>query len=285
MNASRCLSLTAATVCCFLSVVDARFAVQGPVLTVTLKDPQLSASDSKWLDLASIRPNAVLSLQSTSKPLPNWLPSLQSLRANVGYHYEELKRLPSYVESDVKFSNTHGDMQIQPSYEFRSKKASLLLQGSRGASYLMGRLTTKGERWLEMVRGCYQLDLPYASVGGLRITPSFDFRRKEPACLLEATTGSQRTKALLNLEYDNPTLSVVHALDDRYVVTCSMCSVEKALIVFLALLTPLLSSCRTTAIRLPPRFLFTMQRLCIAGTLPWTRGRFVPRWIPLRQFM
>jgi hypothetical protein len=283
MNASRCRWLTvAATICCILSVVDARFAVQGPVLTVTLKDPQLSASDSKWLDLSSIRPNAVMSLQSTSKPLPNWLPSLQSLRANVGYHYEELKRLPSYVESDVRFSNTHGDLQIQPSYEFRTKKASLILQASRGASHLMGRFTTKGERWLEMVRGCYQLDLPYASVGGVRITPSFDFRRNEPVCLLEATTGSQRTKAVLNLEYDNPTLSVVHALDNRYVVTCSMCFGEdfdwipRVTHSFLR---------RTIAIRLPPRFLFTMRRSCIAGTLPWTRGRFVPRWIPLRRFM
>ena len=231
MNASRYLSLTTAAtaVCCILSVVDARFAVQGPVLTVTLKDPQLSASDSKWLDLSSIRPTAVLSLQSTSKPLPNWLPNLMSLRANVGYHYEELKRLPSYIESDFKFTTTSNnndgiDLQIQPSYEFRNQKGSLLLQASKGGpSHLMGRLATRGERWLEIVRGCYQLDLPYASVGGLRITPSFDFRRKEPTCLLEATTGSQRTKAVLNLEYDNPTLSVVHALDDRYVQNSNSC--------------------------------------------------------------
>jgi hypothetical protein len=284
MNASRCRWLTvAATICCILSVVDARFAVQGPVLTVTLKDPQLSASDSKWLDLSSIRPNAVMSLQSTSKPLPNWLPSLQSLRANVGYHYEELKRLPSYVESDVRFSNTHGDLQIQPSYEFRTKKASLILQASRGASHLMGRFTTKGERWLEMVRGCYQLDLPYASVGGVRITPSFDFRRNEPVCLLEATTGSQRTKAVLNLEYDNPTLSVVHALDNRYVVTCSKCFGED--FDWIPRVTHSFLRRTNIAIRLPPRFLFTMRRSCIAGTLPWTRGRFVPRWIPRRRSM
>ena len=202
-------------VICFTN--GARFAVNGPVLTVTLKDPQVAETESTWLNLASLRPSLLWSLQSTSKPLPNWLPSFQSLRAGVGYHYEDLKRLPSFVEADIKFSNAKGELQIQPTYEVRQKKTSLLLQASRGASYIMARLANKGERWLEYMRGCYQLDLPYAAVGGIRITPSFDFRRNEPSCTLEGTTGSQRTKAVLNLEYNNPTLTIVHALDERCV--------------------------------------------------------------------
>eukprot|EP00980_Cylindrotheca_fusiformis_P015409 scaffold4335_cov119-Cylindrotheca_fusiformis.AAC.12 len=43
----------------------------------------------------------------------------------------------------------------------------------------------------------------------------------QPSCLLEATTSSQRTKTVLNLEYQNPTLSIVHALDERYVLLLS----------------------------------------------------------------
>lgn len=80
------------------------------------------------------------------------------------------------------------------------------------AKFVLGK-----ERWLEVLRGCYQLDLPYASVGAVRVTPTWDLRKGEASCVFEGVTGSQRTKAVLNLEYQNPTLSVVHALDERYV--------------------------------------------------------------------
>jgi hypothetical protein len=192
--------------------------MNGPVLTITLKDPQGESGENptKWLNLANLRPNLVWSVQSQTKPLPNWLPSLQSLRATVGYHYEDLKRLPSFVEGDVKFAAPQGvNVQVQPSYELRSQRSVWLVQASKGAAYVMAKLSTSSERWLQLVKGCYQMDLPYASVGGIRITPQYDLQRGEPSCLLEGTTGSQRTKAVLHLEYQNPTLTVVHAIDDR----------------------------------------------------------------------
>jgi hypothetical protein len=204
-----------------LAAHGARFVVTGPVLTVTLKDPDAGQSaeiGSKWLNLGNLRPNLLWSLQSQSKPLPDWLPSLQSLKANIGYRYEDLKRMPSFVDTQVEFSNSHGELQLQPTFEFRSKRTNLLVQASRGSSYLLAKFASKGERWLEFVRGNYQVDLPYASVGGIRITPTFDFRRNEPSCMLEGVTQSKRTKAVLNLEYNNPTLTVVHALDERYVM-------------------------------------------------------------------
>jgi hypothetical protein len=197
----------------------ARFAVVGPVLTVTLKDPATGESGNKWLNLDNFRPNFHWSVRSQSKPLPNWLPSLQSLRANVGYQYDDLKRMPSFVEADLQFKTKPVDLQIQPTYEFRSKRSVWLVQASRGHAYVMTKLVFGREKWLELVRGCYQLDLPYASVGAVRVTPSWDFRKEEPSCVLEGVTGSQRTKAVLNLDYQNPTLSVVHALDERYVKT------------------------------------------------------------------
>ena len=80
----------------------------------------------------------------------------------------------------------------------------------------MAKIATKKDRWLQTVKGCYQANLPYASVGAVRVTPSVDLVNGKASCLLEATTGTQKTKAVLNLEYDNPTLTVIHSLNERY---------------------------------------------------------------------
>lgn len=212
-----------------------RFVSSGPVLTITLKDSHeqssgdlVSPSDGtavsssqqqhQWFNLANFRPNLMWSLQSQGKPLPNWLPNWQSLRTTVGYQYESLKRMPSFIEADAKFSSDKLgiDLDVQPSYEFGSERSVLLVQASRGkAAYLMAKFSTKKERWLQLLRGCYQAELPYASVGAVRVTPTWDLARGQASCLLEGTTGSQRTKAVLNLEYDNPTLTVIHSLDER----------------------------------------------------------------------
>jgi len=218
----------------------ARFSVLGPVLTVTLKDPEPSSFSSsegsgggeKWLNLNNLRPNLLWSIESRSKPLPNWLPSLTSLKANLGYQYDaRFKNVPSYVEADAKFHEpkTNLDLQIQPSYDFRSRRASWLVQLlSNQKAYLMAKLGSGGSggqankkqaKWLQLIRACYQLDLPYASVGAVRATPTWNLQTGEPSCVLEGMTGSQRTKAVLNLEYQNPTLTVVHSVSDRHVIS------------------------------------------------------------------
>lgn len=214
-----------------------RFVSSGPVLTVTLKDshekltdvtdsadgtmvPTSQQQQQQWFNLGNFRPSLIWSLHSQGKPLPNWLPNWQSLRTTVGYQYESLKRMPSFVEADLKFSsNTLGvDLEVQPSYDFGLETSLLSVQASRGAgAYLMAKFATKKERWLQLVRGCYQVELPYASVGAFRVTPTWDLAHGQASCRLEGTTGSQRTKAVLNLEYDNPTLTVIHSLDERYV--------------------------------------------------------------------
>lgn len=168
------------------SAYAARFAVSGPVLTVTLKEPQTTTTTitsepdasgsgtssstsqtrnvlqrSNWIDLASLRPNLFWSIQSLAKPLPNWLPSLQSIRANVGYRYDEdtawTKKkqqetsaiyqplLPTFVEGTARFRNERleSEMMIQPSYELQSQRANLVLQLTQGASYLLTRWTTR----------------------------------------------------------------------------------------------------------------------------------------------
>lgn len=226
-------------------LVDAaRFAVTGPVLTITLKDPATSSrsgsssssrsfndeSSPSWgLNLKELQPTLNWSVQSKSKPLPNWLPSLQSIRSSLGYNYQEShKYIPSNLESEAVFASSRSffkgiSLKVQPSYEFRSKRGVLQLQATKGASsYALAQFTTttsttttgkKRRRWLTtLLKGCLQIDLPYASVGGISITPSYDWTRNKPSCTLEAMTGSQRTKAIVQLEYENPTLSIAHTL-------------------------------------------------------------------------
>lgn len=259
----------------------AKFSVNGPVLTVTLKDPEATQtvalrdrtvaeafaattnSDDKgkngghqWIDLTSLRPNLFWSIQSNSPPLPNWLPSWTGLRANVGYRYEELKRLPSFFEADLKFRSErlNTELQLQPSYELKAKRSNLLVQASRGASFVLARFSVRHGRnsargsvstassshddlndefvssaaptaaqnnCLEFLRASYNLAFPAgSSLSSLRITPSLDVTKQEPSCILEGTTGgSSRTKAILNLNYNNPTLAVVHALDERNTIS------------------------------------------------------------------
>ncbi|KAL3902280.1 MAG: hypothetical protein SGARI_005919 [Bacillariaceae sp.] len=247
MTAQRysCISQTTLLVVLLLLSVQnpatsaARFVSNGPVLTVTLKDSEqektspgtslINAPGSNnqngklhnpWFNLENFCPNLMWSVQSKGKPLPNWVPSWQSLRATVGYQYDSLKRLPSFVEADLKFSVKGGsgvDVQVQPSYDVETQQSTLLVQASRGMHmYVMGKLASGKERWLQLVRACYQTDaLPYDSLGAVRVTPTLDLARSQVSCLLEATSGTQRTKAILNLEYDNPTLTVVHSLDER----------------------------------------------------------------------
>ena len=211
-----------------------------------VQDEEENKHPNWGLDLNELKPNINWSIQSRSRPLPNWFPSLHSIRTNLGYSYEEsAKYTPSYIESEINFSPNESslyspvssdeagtspssvvstskllrgmNLRFQPSYEFRSKRGALLVHVSKGTSYILSQFTTSGKRWLSVVRGCYQRDLPFATIGAVRITPTYDFNTNQPTCTFEATTGSQRTKATLNLQKQNPTLSIVHAFDGRYV--------------------------------------------------------------------
>ena len=104
---------------------------------------------------------------------------------------------------------------MQPSYEVKQQRASLVVQATKGTSFVVARFATRGRRILEFVRGSYAFSLPFASISGVRVTPSFDFVRSNPSLIVESITGSARTKAILNLQYQEPTLTVVHALDER----------------------------------------------------------------------
>jgi hypothetical protein len=276
--------------------------VNGPVLTLTLKDPsqqqqqqasspppsaadlvelleqQASASKASaksqqnhlppvsipWLDLSSLRPNLVWDVTSLAPPLPYWFPNLKQLKARVAYQYEApapqaagdsagssngggplraqlSNKLPSWIEGTAKFATQLGELIVQPSFDVKSQRTTILLEASRGASWALLRMGLANPSQivphLEAVRGSFAVNLPYASVSQVRFTPSLEVRDPSPprgggrgqqrgggpgafggdwACQIEAVTGGYgRTRAVLNLEWDAPTLSVVHQLDGR----------------------------------------------------------------------
>jgi hypothetical protein len=200
----------------------ARFSVSGPVLTITLKDPDADPdSPSKWLDLGALRPNAHWSVYSRGAPLPNWMPSLKSVRASLGYSHAD-GGLPSTVDSEFRFAREGlGDLDIQPTYHFKQKRASCIVQVTKGnTASVIAKLSFGSKRILDGIKGNFMLNLPSSStLSALKVSPSFDFARNSPSCALEGITGSGRTKAILHLQYNQPTLSVVHAIDERYVLS------------------------------------------------------------------
>lgn len=216
----------------FLSLADARFALNGPILTLTLKDPQATSASTTliepqqslrqsqpWLDLSSLSPNLQWEVTTLSAPLPYWVPTLKQLKARVGYQYSDLKRLPSWVEGTAKFATSLGELIVQPTHDLKTKRTTILMEASRGATWILARLGLAKQQVLpslETVRASFVLNLPYVSVSSIRITPSVDLPRQDVACQVEAMTGGfGRTRAVLNLEHRNPTLSVVHQLDSR----------------------------------------------------------------------
>ena len=199
-----------------------RFEVNGPVVTLTLKEPS-SASDEAsgrpWItDVSSVRPKATWSVRTNPSPFPRLLPTLKQFRADIGFEYHRLRQAPSWFEATARFSTQEGDLVIQPSYDVPSRRQTLLVQASRGASYILAKFggSTPSRRLVSALKGSFLLNLPYASISAVRLTPAWDFVKRDLACTVEAVTGGpSRTKAVLSLDYYNPTLTVVHALDER----------------------------------------------------------------------
>lgn len=213
-----------------------RIGVMGPVVTITLKEPSaLKSSSSEQQqqsnqnlkdqenlvkDPSSVRPKATWGIQTLKPPFPIWLPSLKQVRALFGYEYHRFKYRPSWLETSYKFSFPVGDLWIQPTWDIE-KPVALKLLFSRGNSGITTRWSGGPGRLLQSLSGSFGFDLPYTTVRTIRVTPNVDLVPSYPdvSCVVEATTGGAgRTKAILNLEYNNPTLAVEHRLDERNTV-------------------------------------------------------------------
>ena len=74
-----------------------RFASSGPIVTLTLKDPEeqsyaspvqeddetTESLQNPWFNFGNLRPKIMWSLQSKGKPLPNWVPNLLQISSNI----------------------------------------------------------------------------------------------------------------------------------------------------------------------------------------------------------
>jgi len=72
---------------------------------------------------------------------------------------------------------------------------------------------------MENIRATYKISLPFNSVSSVTLSPSFDFATDSPSCIVSGETGTGRTTAVLNLNLEDPTLSVIHFLDERNVIS------------------------------------------------------------------
>lgn len=230
------------------------FHVQsGPVVTVTLQEGKNgdATSANKWINLAALCPNIHWSVVSRRQPFRRWLPSLQSLQGVVGYQYNHHnhprtstttdtillppRRRPDLLDITASFQTPYGQVDVVPQLgSTAGSQPRLLLQwthpGTGGGSILALFQKTS----LKLLKGCYQWNFMSSSsssehgsshhntnnmntmgLEAIRLTPSYSFAHHQPSLLMEATTTSQRTKTILNLQANHPTLTVVHALNDR----------------------------------------------------------------------
>mmetsp|Transcript_18269 Transcript_18269/g.21126 ORF Transcript_18269/g.21126 Transcript_18269/m.21126 type:complete len:406 (-) Transcript_18269:157-1374(-) len=188
---------------------------------------------SNFLNLNSLAPTLFCSILSTTKPLPNYIPSLQSTSISAGYKYDDVRNAPSFVEGEVNFRKTIGagvviEADINPSYQVKGEKAAIVfrvgadsgsIDGGYGCFGLVRFAMTKGKRYLEHIRGSYRMNLPFTAVGSISITPSYDIGMEVPTCNIIGKSASGRTAAVLDLNLSNPTLSFVHALDQRNTIS------------------------------------------------------------------
>ena len=117
---------------------------------------------------------------------------------------------------------------------------------------------------LEQVRGSYKLNLPFTAVSSLSISPSFDFTRTLSSCTMMGQSSSGRTAALLDLNWDDPRLSVIHALDQRYV--SYGWKIHPSCIIIYSL-----SRIMLEGTRFPLKFLFMMLRFYTTGAVHLTQ--------------
>eukprot|EP00816_Leptocylindrus_hargravesii_P009518 CAMPEP_0196821986 /NCGR_PEP_ID=MMETSP1362-20130617/81752_1 /TAXON_ID=163516 /ORGANISM="Leptocylindrus danicus, Strain CCMP1856" /LENGTH=364 /DNA_ID=CAMNT_0042201395 /DNA_START=117 /DNA_END=1211 /DNA_ORIENTATION=- len=78
----------------------------------------------------------------------------------------------------------------------------------------------KKKQLITFVRASCKVFLPFTAVSSLTFTPSYDPNALiyPLSCQLTGESGAGRTSAVLNLNIDDPTLSLIHQLDDRNVI-------------------------------------------------------------------
>lgn len=220
------------------------FETSGPVLSITLKDPFQSPEasllssgraartgfgadedTSTWASLSWLNPTLLWSVGSTRPPLPEMMPSLKSCKGAIGYRYDDIRNLPSFLDGDALFETKAGlTLEVNPSYEVKSRRANVICTLSDikpgaggGRWYGIAKVSSKAKHVVESIRASYQT--PYTcrrvAMRSLTLEPALDIDKMDPSITLLAESTSGRTNAVLRCNRKDPTLTLVHAIDER----------------------------------------------------------------------
>jgi len=187
-----------------------------------------SASSLRVTSLRNLDPQLSWSIQSQDTTLVPKL-RLQSISASLTYKYNRLKSFPSSITALFKFGSNPKDKlrvkgSIRPSIVDTKTGASTLgiHLSSEDENHMGWLLFTNSPRFnvLKEIRSSHRFELPFlSSMSSVTLRPAFEFTTSSPSCLLSGETRSGRTAAFLDLNYDNPTLRVEHALDHHNIIS------------------------------------------------------------------
>ena len=206
------------------------FKTDGPVLSVTLKDPFQSpeasllssgrrasvADEDIWESLAFFNPTLLWTIRSTRPPLRDSIPSILSCQGVIGYRYDDIRNMPSFLDGDVLIDTPAGILEVRPSFEVKSQRTnvSLRLADKRARWSASAKLSSKTKRGVETIGGSYQSSTP-SLVKCVTFEPSFNVEKKQISANIIAESLSGRTKSILKWNTKDPTLTLVHAIDER----------------------------------------------------------------------
>ena len=209
------------------------FKTEGPVLSVTLKDPFQSpeasllssgrrpsvADEDIWESLAFFNPTLLWTIRSTRPPLRDSIPSILSCQGVIGYRYDDIRNLPSFVDGDVLIDTPAGILEVRPRLEVKSQRTnvSLRLADKRARWSASAKLSSKTKRGVESIGGTYQSSAPslFSKMKCVTFEPSFNVEKKQISANIIAESLSGRTKSILKWNTKDPTLTLVHAIDER----------------------------------------------------------------------
>ena len=206
------------------------FETSGPVLSINLKGPLkaseslLSSSPSSTPDekgavatLSWLNPAILWTVRSTRPPLPEMIPSLRSVSGAVGYRFDDIRDMPSYIDSEAYFLTRAGPLNIYPNYEVKSGRTNvdITLTDKRNRWYGSAKLSSKAKRVVESLRCSFVTPYSISAMASLTVEPSYNLDRNEPSVRFIANSASGLTQAVLCWDLKDPTLKLVHAMDKR----------------------------------------------------------------------
>ncbi|KAL3823623.1 hypothetical protein ACHAXA_005604 [Cyclostephanos tholiformis] len=162
---------------------------------------------------------------TTTIATTNGVDKMARKELDVGIAYRRGRRRAHLGGGTLEFVLGGIGSDLPPSAATRSNEAKksttnnnhLLVRLAVGRG--VGTKVTMGDS-IEFVRGSFGLPNPlfFLRGRGMSVMPSYDFVEKSARCVLSTDVGSTgRTRAVLRLDADDSTLTVVRALDERRV--------------------------------------------------------------------